>query len=80
MEADAFKYICATCRHLVPVETKLEFDKILDTEYTLFKCKIVGWSKKEYYLMKPFDGNIDNQDKRKCKYWEQWTSEDPAES
>lgn len=79
METDAFKNICATCKHLVSVETKLEFEKILDTEYTLFKCNVTGLTGKEYYLMKPFDGTIDNQKEFKCKYWEQWTPNEPID-
>jgi hypothetical protein len=75
MSKETFSHICATCRHLVPVETKLEFDKILDTEYTLFECNFLGWKKKEYYLMEPFNGEINDEDKQPCKFWEQWKPE-----
>ena len=71
----AFKYICATCRHLSAVETGREFDKIMDTEYTLFTCKVMGWKKKEFYLMAPVNKNINDTRIHLCEFWEQWTPE-----
>lgn len=75
VDIKAFKYICATCRHLSAVETGREFDKILDTEYTLFTCKIRGWKKKEFYLMAPINESINDTRIHICEFWEQWTPE-----
>lgn len=68
----AFRYICATCKHLMALETGREFEKIIDTEYTLFSCKILGWKKKEFYLMAPVDRNLDDQKVQICEFWEDW--------
>ncbi len=75
IDIKAFKYICATCRHLSAVETGREFEKIMDTEYTLFTCKIRGWKKKEYYLMAPVNESINDTRVHICEFWEQWVPE-----
>jgi len=68
----AFRNICATCRHLKAVEKGREFKKIIDTEYTLFKCAILCWKTKEFYLMTPINENLDNQKVQICEFWEEW--------
>lgn len=73
IKSKAFQNICATCRHLVPLETGREFDQIADTEYTKFTCDIFGWKKKEFYLMAPVEKNLDNTRKQICEFWEEWT-------
>jgi hypothetical protein len=73
INTDAFKNICATCRHLVVVETGREFEKIIDTDYTTFSCNILGWKKREFYLMAPVPDEI-KEEKFFCELWEDWTS------
>lgn len=68
---NAFK-ICATCRYLKAIETGREFERIIDTEYTRFTCKILGWEKKEFYLMAPIQKNLDELDFTPCEFWEEW--------
>src|SRR5690606_25558803 len=45
--------ICALCRNLETVESGREFEGIADTEYMVFRCKVLGWTTREDYLMKP---------------------------
>ncbi|MFP4496844.1 MAG: hypothetical protein ACLFQV_01435 [Vulcanimicrobiota bacterium] len=71
---NAFRGICATCKHLQAVEKGREFDKIVDTEFTTFSCNILGWKKKEFYLMAGND-SINHQKKQECQYWEEWHGE-----
>ncbi len=69
----AFEGICATCKHLKVLETSREFEKIIDTEYTLFSCAILGWKKKEFYLMAPVKEELGEQSSYRCPFWEEWT-------
>lgn len=45
--------ICATCRNLEVVEHRREFESIADTEYIVFRCRVLGWTAREDYLMAP---------------------------
>ena len=72
----AFRNICATCRHLQVVETGREFDKIVDTEFTKFSCRMLGWQKREFYLMAPVDQDLSENQPRKCPFWEPWDETD----
>ncbi len=67
---------CATCKHLNVLEQGREFELILDTEYTLFKCTILNWEKKEFYLMTPVPEELSDVDDRVCDYWEYWKTDD----
>ena len=71
-----FPKICATCKHLKPLEEGREFEKIIDTEYTIFTCEVLGWKTKEFYLMAPI-GDIfaSMRDYKECPYWEYWDEE-----
>jgi hypothetical protein len=68
----AFRNICATCRHLNVEETGREFDKIIDTEYTKFSCRVLGWKTREFYLMAPADKDISSMKPQICEFWEPW--------
>jgi hypothetical protein len=67
---------CVNCKHLKILGTGREFEKIVDTEYTDFKCEILGWQKKEFYLM-AVPGDIMEEAKKylPCEFWEQWCPE-----
>ncbi|MCD6310766.1 MAG: hypothetical protein J7M18_08610 [Candidatus Eremiobacteraeota bacterium] len=72
-----FPRVCATCRHLEIGETGREFPAIIDSEYTVFRCKILKWETKEFYLMKSV-GDImeDAAYHEECPYWEPWTEDE----
>jgi hypothetical protein len=72
IKISAFRNICATCRHLVVIETGREFEKIIDTEYTTFSCDIFGWKTREFYLMAPIEKEIKDVQPHICEFWEQW--------
>jgi hypothetical protein len=74
INTDAFKNICATCRHLKVVSTGREFEKIIDTDYTEFSCSILEWKTREFYLMTPVREDLE-QEKFYCESWEEWVSE-----
>jgi hypothetical protein len=68
----AFRNICATCRHLAALETGREFEKIIDTEFTTFKCDVLGWKTREFYLMAPVEKDLSNTKTQICEFWEEW--------
>lgn len=68
----ANRNLCATCRHLKILEVGREFEKILDTEYTLFRCAVLGWETKEFYLMAPVGDPSAETPSRICEFWEDW--------
>ena len=70
-----FKNLCATFKHLDVLETGREFDRIVDTEFTHFNCKMLGWKKKEFYLMAPVEKEL-KTDVRICEFWEEWNPEE----
>lgn len=63
--------ICATCKQLEIIEKGREFPMIIDTEYYIFKCSVLGWQKKESPLMTTFNGEIIDT-KKECPYWKSW--------
>jgi len=65
--------ICATCKHLKVIDQGREFDRIIDTEYTLFECDRLKKRTKEYYLMAPVREQLDIDDSENpCPFWEPW--------
>lgn len=66
--------ICALCRHLEVVESGQEFQGIADTEYMVFRCKILGWTTRENYLMDsdPVAGLSKTPEEFNCPHWEGW--------
>lgn len=64
--------ICATCKNLKVLEQGREFEKILDTEFTTFKCDIFNWKAKEFYLMAPLDNPMNDKTEKNCEFWEDW--------
>ena len=72
------KYLkmCVNCLHFRVGQTGFEFPDILDTEYTVFSCSILGWERKEFYLMKTQGEIMDEAESYpECPYWERWQSE-----
>ena len=67
---------CVYCKHLKVLGTGREFEKIVDTEFTDFSCEILGWRKKEFYLMVP-PGDIVEEalSYKTCEFWEEWEIE-----
>ena len=66
--------ICALCRNLEVVESGREFPTIADTEFMVFRCKVLGWTTREDYLMEsnPTAG-LGSQEEFNCPHWEGWT-------
>lgn len=72
---DSWK-ICALCRNLEMVDQGREFEKIADTEYMVFRCRVLGWSTRENYLMDSDPaGNIGPVEPTTCPHWEPHTRE-----
>ncbi len=67
--------ICATCKHLQVIEQGREFQYIIDTEYTLFKCALANKTVKEFYLMIPVEEELKVETKNECIFWEPWKSQ-----
>ncbi|MBI2251747.1 MAG: hypothetical protein HYU63_03170 [Armatimonadetes bacterium] len=64
--------ICAACKHLLLLDKGREFEKILDTEYLHFKCKIFNWEVKENYLMLDISNPLKKYKEKICEFWEPW--------
>lgn len=64
--------ICATCRNLEVEEVGREFEGIVDTEFTVFTCRIFGWKTKEFYLMAPVKNPLEEKNDFLCEFWEEW--------
>jgi hypothetical protein len=64
--------VCATCRHLAVGKTAREFEKIADTEYTEFTCRVLEWTTREFYLMEPARDIDSASCETHCPYWEEW--------
>lgn len=79
IKINAFRNICATCRHLIVIETGREFEKIIDTEYTKFSCEVLGWKTREFYLMAPIEKEIKETKPQICEFWEEWKRDDESE-
>ncbi len=68
--ADPFK-ICALCRHLEVVEQGREFEQIADTEYVKFRCKVLGWTSRDDYLMDSDPStSLKEPEPFECPHWE----------
>jgi len=67
--------VCANCRHLAVGGTGREFEKIADTEYTVFACRVLKWSTREFYLMEPVKDLDSALLAKECPHWEEWTSD-----
>jgi hypothetical protein len=68
---DSWK-ICALCRHLETVEEGREFPLIVDTDYLVFRCRRLGWKRREDYLMEPVPEDLEPPEVSVCPYWEPW--------
>lgn len=75
-----FPRVCATCKHLILEDSGREFEQIVDTEYNVFSCEVLGWKVKEYHLMEPV-GDIfaAQRNHQECPYWEEWEARKPQE-
>lgn len=63
--------ICALCRNLEVVEQGREFDQIADTEYMVFRCRVLGWTTREDYLMDADpSASVGRSESADCPYWE----------
>jgi hypothetical protein len=71
--------ICALCRHLEVVEQGREFPRIADTEYLVFRCRVLGWTTREDYLMAPVEKEIQEPRPFDCPHWEMWSEPAPVE-
>ena len=68
--ADPFK-ICALCKNLEVLEQGREFEQIADTEYVKFRCKVLGWTSRDDYLMDPEPASgVGKDEPFDCPYWE----------
>lgn len=67
--------ICALCRHLETVDEGREFEKIADTEYMVFRCRKLGWTTREDYLMKPVGESLEKPEPFHCPHWEPWDTQ-----
>jgi hypothetical protein len=69
---DVFR-ICATCRHLEILEQGREFAAIADTEFIRFRCRKLGLSGREDYLMAAVQETLpDPGETPECPHWEAW--------
>lgn len=66
--------ICALCRHLETIGQGREFERIADTEYLVFRCRKLGVTTREDYLMAPVSETLDRPERPVCPYWEPWDS------
>lgn len=64
--------ICALCRNLEIVEQGREFEQIADTEYAVFRCRALGWTTREDYLMAPVQGDLGESKPFDCPLFEPW--------
>ena len=64
--------ICALCRHLETVEQGREFEGIADTEHRVFRCRVLNWTTREDYLMKPVPQKLEASEPFHCPHWEPW--------
>ena len=62
--------ICATCRYLDLVEQGREFATIVDTEYAVFRCRKLGTTTREDYLMAPVPTELPAERPPICAHWE----------
>jgi hypothetical protein len=77
MLPQAFR-ICATCRNLDVLEEGREFEKIADSAYVVFSCKVLGWKTREDYLMAPVPTSLPGSAETfECPHWEMHTSPIP---
>ena len=67
--------ICALCKNLEVVESGREFEGIADTEFMVFRCKVLGWTTREDYLMEsdPRQSLSKTPEDFNCPHWEGWT-------
>ncbi len=62
--------ICALCRHLEVLEQGREFPKMADTEFTVFRCAVLGWKTREDYLMDSEPRrSFEKQEAFDCPHW-----------
>lgn len=62
--------ICALCRHLQVLEQGREFPNMADTEFTVFRCAVLGWKTREDYLMDSEPRrSFEKQEAFDCPHW-----------
>lgn len=62
--------ICATCRNLEILEHGREFADIADTEFVRFRCRVLGISGREDYLMAAVEERLPAAAPSQCPFWE----------
>ena len=71
-KSDPFR-ICALCRHFEVLENGREFPQIADSAFLSYRCRKLGWERREDYLMssKP-EAEFAEQPNQKfdCPHWE----------
>lgn len=70
--------ICALCRHLRVEAQGQEFPGIKDTEFTVYRCGVFGWTTRENPLMETADearAKFAAQQPFECERWEEWKPE-----
>lgn len=69
--------ICALCRNLQVVDSGREFEQIADTEYMVFRCRVLGWTSREDYLMDsdPAALLLEKDEPFDCPRFEPWTEQ-----
>lgn len=68
---DPFR-ICATCRNLEVVDQGREFEQIADSEFIVFRCKVLGTCTRDDYLMAPVLEELPPDPGSTCPFWEPW--------